>query len=175
MKKLELNASKQNLIIHIILTVVTLAVYWQVNYYDFIIEDKPHLVEGSYVQYGITMEGIRWAFSTTYYYLWQPLFWLSFMFDYHLYGLNAGGYHLTNLVLHIFNTLLLFGLLNRMTADVWKSFWPSTSLWWPARQPDAWKSPLAFPITHPGKFLGFTRPLKTPPSRWQAWKPCTGY
>lgn len=121
MKKLELNASKQNLIIHIILTVVTLAVYWQVNYYDFIIEDKPHLVEGSYVQYGITMEGIRWAFSTTYYYLWQPLFWLSFMFDYHLYGLNAGGYHLTNLVLHIFNTLLLFGLLNRMTADVWKS------------------------------------------------------
>ncbi|HON58424.1 MAG TPA: tetratricopeptide repeat protein [Smithella sp.] len=121
MKMSKPNTSKQNMIIQVILIMVTLAVYWQVNQYDFIIEDYPHLAEGSHVQSGITMEGIRWAFSTTYYYLWQPLFWLSFMLDYHLYGLNAGGYHLTNLVLHVFNMLLLFHLLNRMTGDVWKS------------------------------------------------------
>jgi hypothetical protein len=121
MKKGSSNASRQNLFVYIILTVVTLVVYGQVNQYDFIIEDYPHLAEGSYVQYGITLEGIRWAFSTTYYYLWQPLFWLSLMFDYHLYGFNAGGYHLTNLVLHIFGTLFLFRLLNRTTGDVWKS------------------------------------------------------
>jgi hypothetical protein len=43
------------------------------------------------------------------------------MFDYQLYGLNAGGYHLTNLVLHILSTLLLFWLFNRMTKEIWKS------------------------------------------------------
>lgn len=120
LNKINFSPFQRQLTAYVILSIVTLAVYWQVSQCDFIIEDYPHLVEGSYVQYGITMEGIRWAFSTTYYYLWQPLFWLSFMFDYQLYGLNAGGYHITNLVLHIFNTLLLFWLLNRMTGDVWK-------------------------------------------------------
>ena len=43
------------------------------------------------------------------------------MFDYQLHGLNAGGYHLTNLILHILNALLLFWLFNRMTGALWKS------------------------------------------------------
>ena len=53
--------------------------------------------------------------------LWNPLVWLSFMFDYQLHGLNAGGYHLTNLILHILSALLLFWLFNRMTGAIWKS------------------------------------------------------
>jgi tetratricopeptide (TPR) repeat protein len=43
------------------------------------------------------------------------------MFDYQLYGLNAGGYHLTNLILHIMSALLLFWLFNRMTGTIWRS------------------------------------------------------
>jgi regulator of sirC expression with transglutaminase-like and TPR domain len=43
------------------------------------------------------------------------------MFDYQLYGLNAGGYHLTNRILHILSTLLLFWLFCRMTGAIWKS------------------------------------------------------
>jgi hypothetical protein len=43
------------------------------------------------------------------------------MFDYQLHGLNAGGYHLTNLILHILSALLLFWLFNRMTGAIWKS------------------------------------------------------
>jgi Flp pilus assembly protein TadD len=43
------------------------------------------------------------------------------MLDYKLYGLNAGGYHLTNLILHILSTLLLFWLFDRMTKEIWKS------------------------------------------------------
>jgi tetratricopeptide (TPR) repeat protein len=43
------------------------------------------------------------------------------MFDYQLFGLNAGGYHMTNLILHILSTLLLFWLFNRMTGALWKS------------------------------------------------------
>jgi hypothetical protein len=49
-----------------------------------------------HIQSGITLDGFRWAFATTYAEFWHPLTWLSLMFDYQLYGLNAGGYHMTN-------------------------------------------------------------------------------
>jgi len=47
------------------------------------------------------------------------------MFDYHLFGLNPGGYHLTNLMLHLFSVLLIFGLFHRMTKAIWKSAFAS--------------------------------------------------
>ncbi len=120
--KINISPRKQKLIVYIILTVVTLAVYWQVNQYGFInFDDHVYVTENSHIQSGITLDGFRWAFSTTYADLWNPLVWLSFMFDYQLHGLNAGGYHLTNLILHILSTLLLFWLFNRMTGAVWKS------------------------------------------------------
>lgn len=121
LNRLNISPDRQKFVIYIILILATLAVYWQVNRYDFIIEDIPYLTDGSHIQPGITLEGIRWAFSTTYYYSWQPLLWLSFMLDYQLYGMNAGGYHITNLILHILSTLLLFWLFNRMTGEVWRS------------------------------------------------------
>ena len=43
------------------------------------------------------------------------------MFDDQLHGLNPGGYHITNLILHILSTLLLFWLFCRMTGALWKS------------------------------------------------------
>lgn len=100
----------------------TLAVFWQVNQYDFInIDDEVYATENLHVRSGITLDGLRWAFSTTYAEFWHPLTWLSLMLDYQLYGLNAGGYHLTNLILHILSTLLLFWLFNRMTGMIWRS------------------------------------------------------
>ena len=52
---------------------------------------------------------------------WHPLTWLSHMLDVQLYGLNPGPHHLTNLLFHIANTLLLFGLLHRMTGALGRS------------------------------------------------------
>jgi hypothetical protein len=43
------------------------------------------------------------------------------MFDYQLHGLKPGGYHLTNLILHILAALLMFWLFNRMTGAIWRS------------------------------------------------------
>jgi protein O-mannosyl-transferase len=113
---------RQKLIVYVVLVLVTLAVFWQVNQYDFIIlDDDVYVTANSHIKSGITLDGIRWAFGTTYAEFWQPLIWLSFMFDYQLHGLNAGGYHLTNLILHIMSTLLLFWFFNRMTGAIWKS------------------------------------------------------
>ena len=122
LNKINIGPDRQRLIIYLVLTVVTFAVFWQVNQYDFINFDDPvYITENLHVQSGITLEGFRWAFSTKYFGLWNPLVWLSFMFDYQLFGLNSGGYHLSNLILHILSTLLLFWLFNRMTGAIWKS------------------------------------------------------
>ncbi|HNY51035.1 MAG TPA: tetratricopeptide repeat protein [Smithella sp.] len=121
MNKNTVNSSKQNLIIYIVLIAMTSAVYWPVHQYGFIIEDDVYVMKNSQIQSGITLDVIRWSFSTVHAELWHPLTWLSLIFDYQLHGLNAGGYHVTNLILHILGSLLLFSLFNRMTADALKS------------------------------------------------------
>jgi len=122
-KKNIITSKEQILIICILLAAVTLAVYWQVRHFDFVnFDDLNYITKNTHVQSGLTLEGIRWAFSTTSAdYLWHPLIWLSLMLDYQLYGLHPGAYHMTNLILHILTTLLLFSLFHRMTGALWKS------------------------------------------------------
>jgi len=104
------------------LIVSTLAVYWQVTDHDFInYDDDVFVTENPYVKAGITKKGFIWALTTFYEGNWHPLTWLSHMLDCQLYGLKAGMHHLTNLLFHIANTLLLFLLLNRMTGNLWRS------------------------------------------------------
>jgi tetratricopeptide (TPR) repeat protein len=120
--KQNIHSQKQKMIIYIVLIIVTLAVFGQVYKYDFINFDDPfYVAENSVIRNGITSEGISWAFTTRHVGLWNPLVWLSFMSDSQFYGADAGGYHVTNLILHILSTLLLFWLFCRMTGDIWKS------------------------------------------------------
>jgi protein O-mannosyl-transferase len=122
MKRLNTSPARQKLIVYLALTIVTFAVFWQVNHYGFIIlDDDLYVVKNIHVQSGITPEGFLWALSSKDTGLWNPLVWLSLMFDYQLYGLNAGGYHLTNLILHIMSALLLFRLFHSMTGAIWRS------------------------------------------------------
>ena len=122
LNKLYIGNKEQKLIIYTILIMLTLAVFWQVLYFDFVsLDDPTYVIKNSHIKSGISLEGIRWAFSTTYAEFWHPLTWLSLMLDYQLYGLNPGGYHITNLILHILSMLLLFWLFCRMTGSIWKS------------------------------------------------------
>ena len=52
---------------------------------------------------------------------WHPLTWLSHMVDCQLFGLNAGGHHLVNVLFHATNAVLLFLLLLRLTSALWQS------------------------------------------------------
>ena len=70
---------------------------------------------------GITTEAIRWAFTTGYAANWHPVTWMSHMLDVQLFGLKPRWHHLTNLLFHIANTLLLFFIFHRMTKAPWKS------------------------------------------------------
>ena len=120
--EIHLNPKTKIFVVYCLLATAAIAVFGQLNHFDFInLDDTIYVTENSHVQSGITGDGIRWAFSTTYADFWHPLTWLSLMLDYQFYGLHAGRFHLTNLILHILSTFLLFWLFNRMTGAVWKS------------------------------------------------------
>ncbi|HEY6009800.1 MAG TPA: tetratricopeptide repeat protein [Geobacteraceae bacterium] len=90
--------------------------YWPVLDNLFVIYDDPEYVtENGPVLAGLTWKACAWAFTTVHTGNWHPLTWLSHMADVSLYGLDPRGHHLTNLVLHTANALLLFTLLRRLT------------------------------------------------------------
>ena len=113
---------RRDVLVCLFLIITTFAVYWQVRNHDFInLDDYFYVTENAHIQTGLSRKGIVWAFTAFHAGLWIPLTWLSLMLDFELYGLNAGGYHLTNLLFHIANTLLLFLVLNKMTRQLWRS------------------------------------------------------
>ncbi len=104
------------------LAVVTLLLYGRTLFHDFVsYDDAEYVTANPVVQRGLTFEGVTWAFTTRATGNWHPVTWLSHMLDCQLYGLWPTGHHLTNLLLHLANTLLLFQLLRRLTGEDWPS------------------------------------------------------
>jgi len=104
------------------LVAATLAAYEPVRHNGFVdYNDNKYVVENPNVHDGITRQSVIWAFTKSYSYNWHPITWLSHMLDCEIYGLNPLGHHITNLLIHIANSLLLFLLLSRMTGAMWRS------------------------------------------------------
>ena len=72
----------------------------------------------------------KWAFTSGEESNWHPLTWLSHALDCQIYGLKPFGHHFTNLFFHIANSLLLFGLLRRMTGATWASAFVAALFAW---------------------------------------------
>jgi len=112
---------RESLICLALITAVLL-VSWQVRNHEFInYDDNVYVTDNPYVQKGVTLESLGWAFTTTRAGNWHPLTWFSHILDYELYDLNPQGHHLTNILLHIANMVLLFLALRWMTGAVWRS------------------------------------------------------
>ena len=104
------------------LSSLIIALYWQVYGYDFVSLDDSFIYNAPQLKDGLSIQNILWAFSNDVTSLWIPVTWISFLLDYEIYGMNPGGYHITNVLLHICNTLLLFLILHQITRKKWKSF-----------------------------------------------------
>ncbi len=113
---------RQEIIICLFLIAATLAVYWQTTNHEFInYDDGLYVTENLHVKAGLTLESVKWAFTTFHASNWHPLTWISHMLDIELYGLNPTGHHWTSLQIHLTNTLLLFIILQYMTGAIWQS------------------------------------------------------
>jgi len=115
----------------LLLAAGTLAVYWPVTGFDFVTLDDPlYVSQTRIVQRGLSWPGVVWAFQCVQGGNWNPLVWLSHMADCQLYGVSPGGHHLTNLLLHVANALLLFQVLRRMTGAIWRSGFAAALFAW---------------------------------------------
>jgi protein O-mannosyl-transferase len=109
------------LVILLALGLMTLALYLPVLSHQFLdYDDQQYVTENPHVRAGLSGPGFLWAFG---YHAgnWHPLTWVSHMLDCQLYGVQPWGHHLTNVLLHVANTLLLFLVLRRLTSTTWRS------------------------------------------------------
>ena len=115
----------------LVLALVTAALYWPITRNGFVdFDDEVYIVGNPHITSGLTWTNTVWAFQSGEQANWHPLTWMSHMVDCDLYELNPGGHHLTNLLFHVANTLLLFLLLNQLTGVTWRSAFVAAFFAW---------------------------------------------
>src|SRR5438552_8614317 len=88
------------------LAVAVFAVFGQTVHYDFVnFDDNGYVYENPMVKGGMTLESVIWTFTHGYESNWHPLTTISHMMDCQLYGVKAGGHHMTNVLLHGANAI----------------------------------------------------------------------
>lgn len=97
------------------------AVFGQTLAFSFVnFDDDTYVTANPVVDRGLTFDGFKWALTNGSIGHWHPLTWLSHMLDVQLFGMWAGGHHLTNVILHAAATVVLFLALWRMTGSMWR-------------------------------------------------------
>lgn len=103
-------------------------VFAQTLRHDFVnYDDDSYVYENPTVVEGLSLTGLTQAFTHSQARNWHPVTTVSHMLDCQLFGLNAGGHHFTNVLLHTIGVLLLFFVLREMTGD-------------PSRTDNLWRS-----------------------------------
>jgi hypothetical protein len=116
-----ISAHKKAVLI-VFLVIVTVAVFWQSTGHEFLTyDDDLYVTDNLHVKAGLTYRNTLWAFTAMEASNWHPVTWLSHMLDCQIYGLNPKGHHLTNVLFHIANTILLWYLLFSATQNYWQS------------------------------------------------------
>jgi tetratricopeptide (TPR) repeat protein len=123
-----MNAGWKHALVCFVLAGLTLASMGRVVGHDFInLDDAAYISLNPEVYQGLTWSTVAWAWTTFHGALWMPITWLSFQLDATLFWPSsvqggteeatqaAWGFHLTNLVLHLANVLLLYAVLVRYT------------------------------------------------------------
>jgi tetratricopeptide (TPR) repeat protein len=111
------------------LALAVAALYLPAAGYDFInLDDKVYTTKSELVRGGLASGGIEKALTRAHDNYWIPVTWLSLMADVELYGLGPGGFHRTNIILHVTNSLLFFAFLFWSTRAPLSSFL-AAALW----------------------------------------------
>jgi protein O-mannosyl-transferase len=111
----------RNIFICLALALLTWTVFGQTRHFSFINYDDPaYILQRPGLRDGLSLSGVQWAFTTAFGNR-IPVTELSYLADYSIHGLDPGGYHVTNVLLHAANGLLLFLFLARTTRAPWPS------------------------------------------------------
>jgi Flp pilus assembly protein TadD len=81
---------------------------------DFVAwDDEPNFTANPYYR-GLGWTQLRWMWSTTLMGHYIPISWMTLGLDYVIWGMNPKGYHLTNLLLHSTNAVLIYFLARKL-------------------------------------------------------------
>lgn len=113
---------RKPLILGTLLFLLVAGIFMPAVTHGFITYDDPEYVtHNAHVTGGLTWTNVRWAFQSTEASNWHPLTWMSHMADCQVFGLQPWGHHLTSVLLHAINAVLLFIVLRKMTGALWRS------------------------------------------------------
>ncbi len=100
----------------VILFVLTIFFYAPGCWNDFVTwDDYSYVVENPHVLDGLSLENIRWSWSTLSQANYHPLTWMSLQLDATLFGTEPFGFHLSSVLLHAVNVLLIYSVMSRLT------------------------------------------------------------
>jgi protein O-mannosyl-transferase len=98
----------------IVVGVLTFLAFARVLDNDFVNWDDDSTLRQNLAYRGLGLDSLRWMFTTAHMGHYMPLTWISFALDYLLWGMDPFGYHLTNLMLHTANAVLVFLIARRL-------------------------------------------------------------
>jgi Tfp pilus assembly protein PilF len=117
-----LTRPRPKLFLGLLLVGLTLVVYLQVSRFEIIdFDDADYVGDNLYVNQGLTGSSVAWAFSGFHFANWIPLTWLSLMLDASLFGRSPEANHVTNVILHVANVLLVFATFAKATGNAPRS------------------------------------------------------
>jgi tetratricopeptide (TPR) repeat protein len=102
----------------VVLTMVAFSAVVSLGFVNY--DDNLYVTDNAHVLGGLNSQSLAWALTSTHASNWHPVTWVSHMIDVQLFGVDAAGHHLTSLLIHTANVLLLFWLLVRMTGALWR-------------------------------------------------------
>jgi len=121
-KKFQISPCIKNLIIVFTIVSLTILSYWGIHNHQFLnFDDDVYIQTNYFINKGITVENIKWAFGFNSEFYWHPMTWLSMMLDCQIFGLKAGPMLVENLIFHILNAVLLFFILFKITGERYKA------------------------------------------------------
>jgi tetratricopeptide (TPR) repeat protein len=121
----------------LVLALATLALYAPVRHYDFLnYDDDDYVSDNPHVLGGFTRENVIYSLAHFHSSNWHPVTWFSHMADVQLWGKNPGGHHITNVLFHATNAVLLFLVFTSLTGsrsrtgDIWRSAFVAAVFAW---------------------------------------------
>ena len=107
-----------------LLAAVSAALYANTLNHEFVWDDQHTIVANEFVH---SLSNARRLLSSEFFIadipdIQRPVSLLSCMFDYFLWGLDPLGYHLTNILLHVLNVMLVYAVTLMLTRRKWLAF-----------------------------------------------------
>jgi protein O-mannosyl-transferase len=113
---------KYTYLVIILLIVASCAAFGRIAGNDFInLDDDIYITENINIHSGINLKNIKWTFMAVVAGNWHPLTLISHMLGWSIFGANASGHHLVNLLFHMGAVIFLFLFLYKTTDDIWSA------------------------------------------------------